>query len=309
MAMKTFLLKLFLFAVLFVIADMAVGYVAAYLFNHAKSGATEKNKYIASLTNEDLLIFGSSRGVHHYDPRVFEDSLSVSCYNCAYDGCGVITAYGLLVTLTEHYTPRTIIYDVMPDFDYLVDGEPNVKYLGPLKLLKLENVSPEVDSIFINVAPSEKWKMMSNMYKVNSKFIQLITENLVERNATISGYLPVYKKMLQEPLVVENGLPVAIDDIKRYYLIKFVQLCKQKNIRLVFYASPSFRKTLDYQFDYIRELSTIENIPFINHYCDTLFVWNRDYFYDSVHMNHIGATEYSKIVASEIGYLLENSKN
>lgn len=307
--MKKFLLKLLLFAVLFVTADKTVGLVGAYLFNHAKSGATGKNKYIADKTNEDLLIFGSSRGVHHYDPRIFEDSLGVSCYNCAYDGCGIITAYGLLVTLMEHYTPRVIIYDVMPNFDYLVDGEPNEKYLGPLKLLELGKVKSEVDSIFVNVSASEKWKMMSNMYMINSKLIQLISENLMERNVTISGYLPMNRKMLQNPEVKENGLPTTIDETKQYYLVKFVDLCKQKNIRLVFYASPSFRKTLDYQFDYIRDLSQKEDIPFINHYCDTLFVWNRDYFYDSVHMNQTGATAYSKVVASEMGDLLENSKN
>lgn len=309
MVMKRFLLKLILFAVLFVIADYAVGLVAIYLFDHAKSGATEKNNYIANRTNEKLLVFGSSRGVHHYDPRILEDSLGVSCYNCAYDGCGIITAYGLLVTLTEHYTPQVIIYDVMPNFDYLVDGESNAKYLGPLKLLKLGKVKPEVDSIFINVSPSEKWKLMSNMYKVNSKLIQLLTENLTERNVTISGYLPVNKKMLQTPEIKENGLPTTIDEMKRYYLAKFVQLCKHRNIRLVFYASPSFRKTLDYQFDYIRKLSQKEDIPFINHYCDTMFVRNSDYFYDSVHMNQTGATEYSKIVASEMGDLLKHSIN
>lgn len=309
MVMKRFLLKLVLFAVLFVIADQAVGLVAIYLFDHAKSGATEKNKYIANRTNEELLIFGSSRGVHHYDPRILEDSLGVSCYNCAYDGCGIITAYGLLVTLTEHYTPQVIIYDVMPNFDYLVDGESNTKYLGPLKLLKLGKVKPEVDSIFINVSPSEKWKLMSNMYKVNSKLIQVLTENLSERNVTICGYLPVNKKMLQNPKIKENGLPTTIDEMKRYYLAKFVQLCKQKNIRLVFYASPSFRKTLDYQFDYIRELSQKEDIPFVNHYCDTMFVRNSDFFYDSVHMNQTGATAYSKIVASEMGDLLKHSIN
>lgn len=309
MVMKKLLLKLLLFAVLFVIADKAVGLVAIYLFDHAKSGATEKNKYIANRTNENLLIFGSSRGVHHYDPRILEDSLGVSCYNCAYDGCGIITAYGLLVTLTEHYTPQVIIYDVMPKFDYLMDGESNAKYLGPLKLLKLENVNPEVDSIFINVSPSEKWKMMSNMYKINSKLIQLITENLTKRNVTINGYLPVNKKMLQNPRIKEEGLPTIIDEMKRYYLAKFVQLCKQKNIWLVFYVSPSFKKTLDYQFDYIKELSQEENIPFVNHYCDTNFVWNPDYFYDSVHMNQTGATAYSKIVASEMANLLKKFKN
>lgn len=299
--MRKFLLKLSLFAVLFVVADKAVGLLATYLFDHARSGATEKNKYIVDRTNEDLLIFGSSRGVHHYDPRIFEDSLGVTCYNCAYDGCGIITAYGLLVSLTEHYTPKAIIYDVMPNFDYIQDGEPNAKYLGPLKLLALGGgVKHGLDSIFVDVAANEKWKMKSNMYKINSKLIQLLTENLVERNITVKGYLPMNKEMQQEPAIKETGLPTAIDGLKEHYLIKFVQLCRQKGINLIFYASPSYRKTLDYQFDYIKELSDREGIRFVNHYCDTSFVQERGYFYDSVHMNQRGATAYSSVVAAEL---------
>lgn len=299
--MRKFLLKLSLFAILFVVADKAVGLLATYLFDHARSGATEKNKYIVDRTNEDLLIFGSSRGVHHYDPRIFEDSLGVTCYNCAYDGCGIITAYGLLVSLTEHYTPKAIIYDVMPNFDYIQDGEPNAKYLGPLKLLALGGgVKHGLDSIFVDVAANEKWKMKSNMYKINSKLIQLLTENLVERNITVKGYLPMNKEMQQEPAIKETGLPTAIDGLKEHYLIKFVQLCRQKGINLIFYASPSYRKTLDYQFDYIKELSDREGIRFVNHYCDTSFVQERGYFYDSVHMNQRGATAYSSVVAAEL---------
>ena len=294
-------MKLSLFAILFVVADKAVGLLATYLFDHARSGATEKNKYIADRTNEDLLIFGSSRGVHHYDPRIFEDSLGVTCYNCAYDGCGIITAYGLLVSLTEHYTPKAIIYDVMPNFDYIQDGEPNAKYLGPLKLLALGGgVKHGLDSIFVDVAANEKWKMKSNMYKINSKLIQLLTENLVERNITVKGYLPMNKEMQQEPAIRETGLPTAIDGLKEHYLLKFIQLCKQKGVNLVFYASPSYRKTLDYQFDYIKELSDKEGICFVNHYCDTSFVQNPNYFYDSVHMNQRGATAYSSVVAAEL---------
>lgn len=299
--MRKFLLKLSLFAVLFVVADKAVGLLATYLFDHARSGATEKNKYIVDRTNEDLLIFGSSRGVHHYDPRIFEDNLGVTCYNCAYDGCGIITAYGLLVSLTEHYTPKAIIYDVMPNFDYIQDGDPNAKYLGPLKLLALGGgVKHGLDSIFVDVAANEKWKMKSNMYKINSKLIQLLTENLVERNITVKGYLPMNKEMQQEPAIRETGLPTAIDGLKEHYLLKFIQLCKQKGVNLVFYASPSYRKTLDYQFDYIKELSDKEGICFVNHYCDTSFVQNRNYFYDSVHMNQRGATAYSSVVAAEL---------
>ena len=45
------------------------------------------------------------------------------------------------------------------------------------------------------------------------------------------------------------------------------------------------------------------NIPLFNHFCDTMFVDNPDFFYDSVHMNRYGATKYTKILTKEIKHL------
>lgn len=53
---------------------------------------------------------------------------------------------------------------------------------------------------------------------------------------TIKGFLPMNKEMQQEPAIRETGLPTAIDGLKEHYLLKFIQLCKQKGVNLVFYA-------------------------------------------------------------------------
>lgn len=301
--MKKFVFKLFLFFVLCFVMDQFFDFSARYLFDHAKSGSTEKNKYISDKTNEDILIFGSSRGVHHYDPQIIEDSLKMTCYNCAYDGCGIITAYGLLVALLEHYTPRVIIYDVMPVFDYLESGSNN-KYLGPLKLIYDKN---GIDSIFINISPNEKWKMMSYMYRINSKLIVLLSENLMVRNQTIKGYLPRNEQMYYEPNIKEHEEKIVYDKIKVFYLKRFISTCKNKGIKLVFFVSPSYKKTDDYQFKYIYKLAQHEGIPCISHYCDTSFVKNKNLFYDSVHMNQKGATEYTKMIISELKQILNSN--
>ena len=59
---------------------------------------------------------------------MISDSLGVSCYNAGESGCGIILAYGRLLMILERYTPKAIIYEVTPDFDYL-DGKDNHKYL------------------------------------------------------------------------------------------------------------------------------------------------------------------------------------
>ena len=276
--------------------DSLFGLAGKYLVSHAISGETMKNAYICDHTSEDILIFGSSRAVHHYDPIILQDSLGLSCYNCAYDGCGSITAYGLLKILIQHYTPKVIIYDVAPGYDYLKSDKDNTKYLGPLKVYYDRE---GIDSIFVKSDSKEGYKMRSKMYRLNSQLIQMLSENIVKRNETVNGYLPENKKMQYEPEINEE-VRNEYDTLKMNCLGRFVVECKQRGIKLVFYASPSYKKTNDGEFSYIKALSKKEGIPFVNHYTDSSFIYNKDYFFDSVHMNQSGATKYTQYIVSEL---------
>ena len=294
---KKLFVRVVLFLICMLVLDNVVGKTSAYLIKNAKSGATEKIEHICNRSNEDVLIFGSSRGCHHYDPRILSDSLGMTVYNCAYDACGSILLYGLLEILTDHYTPRCIIYDVQPSFDYLVDGQENSRFLG---ILKPYYENEGIDSIFWNIDPKERWKMQSHMYRMNGKFIQVVSEYLMKRNETIMGYDPRNKKMQVEPQI-DNSTDVApFDETKKYYFERIIKLCKEKGIKLVFCASPYYKRTTDNEFKYIKNLSDKYGIPFFNHSCDRNFTNNRDWFYDSVHMNIDGATVYSQVVATEL---------
>ncbi len=298
--MKKLYLRLLLFLILLCSLDFAVGCVSDYLIKNPKSGQTEKISHICDNSSEDVLVFGSSRGVHHYDPTILGDSLGMTVYNSAYDGCGSILLYGLLNVLTQHYTPKCIVYDVQPSFDYLYDGQDNNRFLSPLKLYYDR---PGVDSIFRRIDPTERWKMLSKMYRINGKLIQVVSESFMVRNQTIQGYLPVDKKMEIEPAVDRSEKKLTYDETKKYYFEKIIQLCRDKHIRLVFFASPYYKNTSDSQFAYVKSVAKKYGIPFYDFSCDRRYVYKKDWFYDSVHMNVHGATEYSK----EVGGILRKS--
>lgn len=299
--MKKIILKFVFFLFLVLALDILVGYLSDYLIRNAKSGGTEKLEHICKRTNEDILIFGSSRGCHHYDSRIFRDSVGMSTYNCSFGGCGSILMYGLLDIITDHYSPKYIIYDIQPSFDYLIDNEDNSKYL---RYLKSYYDCEGIDSIFWRIDPNERWKMMSKMYRVNGIFIQLLSENIIKRNENILGYIPLNKKMQNQPEVVYSNKVPPFDETKKYYFEKIINLCKKKSIKLIFCASPYYRKTTDKEFDYIKIISKKNNIPFLNHSCDEDFINNRNLFCDSFHMNREGASNYSKTLAKEIIYLI-----
>lgn len=283
--------------------DYAYGQLGTYLLDHAISGQSEKNKYICDRTSEEILIMGSSRAVHHYDPTIIEDSLGMSCYNCGYDGCGSITAYGLLQMITKRYSPRLILYEVTPEFDYLMTEKDNTKYLGPLKLFYDRD---GIDSIFIKVDHMEQYKMRSMMYRMNSRLMVLFSENYMKRNETIKGYLPKNDVMKYEPVNNEEDNLIEYDSLKMECLNRIIELCKSKRIELAFYVSPCFRKSNTSKYDYVEELAKKYGLPFMNYCCDTFFIGKRDLFYDAVHLNSVGATMYTNKSISKMKAELKN---
>ena len=235
--MKKFIILLFaLFAILAGI-DIATGLVFDKLTLSAKRGYTGRNEFIADKLHDPVLVFGSSRSVHHYDPQVLADSLGVPCYNCGQDGMGIITFYGRFKLLTARYTPRLIIYDVTTDFD--LRRNDNVTYLTWLKPYYNR---PGIDSIFWHVEPTERVKMLSNMFRYNGKALQIITDNKPgdDNDDALKGFVPLDGIMTYDKEEDATKTQVDFDPVKLYYISRLVKDCSAKGIRLVFAISPLY---------------------------------------------------------------------
>ena len=186
--MKRFLLKLGLFFSLILIADIALGGALGYLANHVKGGFTQRDAYICNRLETDFLLMGSSRCVRHYNPQIITDSLGLSCYNTGQMGNGIILYYGRLRMMDERRKPKVVVYDINPEFDLLV-GDDNHRYLTWLK----QHYDREgIDEIFESVDKTEKYKMCSQMYRYNSRIIELLTDFLHPiSNARSNGFSPL----------------------------------------------------------------------------------------------------------------------
>ena len=290
--MKKFILKGILFIVLIILVDFIIGLVFNYLSLNAKSGGNLKNNYIAYEMKEELLIMGSSRAVHHYNPRIFSDSLNMSCYNCGRDGNGIILMFGRLKLLQERYTPKVIIYDILYDFD--LKANDNIKYTADLKPYFNNR---EIKSIIKSISYTECIKMMSNMYRHNSTIINTIWNFITQEQGINLGYLPMYKKMEIIPKKKQSKKQDAqFDETKLLYLEKLIKEC-QGNTLLFFTVSPFyFKQEGNDRYAPIKKLCEKYGVPFIE-YDDDIFYENKDLFSDSIHLNDEGATLYSQMIA------------
>lgn len=295
--MKRFFFKIALFLVLLAAFDMSVGYVGRFLISHVKDGDMKQSNYVINEVDASILLMGSSRCAHHYDPTIIGENLGASCYNIGLDGNGILLMYGRYKLMTKRYDPKMIIYDVHYNFDIKQnDNHQYLQYLRPY----YDDIN--IKSIVNSVGDNENIKMLSWCYRYNNQFVRLIANNLKSRtNNDMKGYAPLdYNMTVCEPSSVV-GVPL-VDTLKLYYIEQLIKECEGKT-RIVFCSSPRYLQKEDNSFCCIEELCKKYDIPFLNHYSDTSFTNRMELFADINHLNKQGATLYSEMISKEISFL------
>lgn len=301
--MKKFLLKVPIFMTIFAAIDYLVGKVMSSPLCHAKGGDTKRMECIANELTDDVVVFGSSRAIHHYDPFVLQDSLKRNCYNVGRDGNGIIFNYGQYRLMSARYTPKVLIYDIQTEFDLKEDDK--TKYLD---WLKRYYDSPGIDSIFWNVDGTLRIKMLSQTYRYNGSFLQIISDCIHPIQQEEKGFSPLDATMNYEPKkeTSEESLQLKLDSMKIYYWHRLIRDCKRKGTILIFALSPQYHAVHDCYTSFIKKMAKDNDIPLIDFYTNATFSNDRKLFADPVHMNRRGATEYSKAICGKLKLYLRD---
>ncbi len=295
--MKKYFRNIAIFIVVIIVVDFCFGLACDYLNSHAKGGGVGKRYYIAKESNEQIMLFGSSRMSHHYIPQMIEDSLGMTCYNAGEDGNGIILSYGFLKMMLKRYTPDFIIYDIS-GFDLYQDD--NMKYIS---LLKPFCEDEDVIDIITSVDSKEKYKLVSNLYRYNSLWIRMLGANL-RPSHNKKGYLPIKGEMNYDPEINLDSNEV-IDPLKLAYLKAFIKDCKENDIKLFFAVSPRYKGELFGEiYPELRSLCAEYDIPFWNYFDDTLISNNKQFFKDQTHMNEVGARVYTDMIVKKLQAVL-----
>lgn len=296
--MKKYLIKIILFFAAIVVIDILFGIACQYMNDHSKGGGIKSRHYVCKESNEDVLIFGSSRAKHHYVPDIIEDSLGMTCYNTGEDGNGIILCYGFLKMITQRYFPKLIIYDVT-GFDMYEDD--NMKYVDLMKPYYYET---GVDSIFWSVKPKTRYMMFSNLYRYNTTCLRVFGNFIHPMTDYPKGYCASYKIMDYEPEEKEVILR-DVDTLKIHYFEEFIKMAKKNEIELICCVSPSYKASLDDSYyNPAKLLCNKYSIPFLYYAANPDISFDKSNFGDKIHMNHTGASKYTTKVVS---WIKENS--
>lgn len=295
--MKRFVAKIILLFAIILICDRVFGFCMENVVNSIDIGGQGRDNYICNTAKEDILIFGSSRAVHHYNPLILEDSLDMSCYNCGDDGNGIILSYGRLVMAKPRHMPKVIIHDVSPEFDLFAND--NHKYLG---WLKNRYDRKGIKEIFDVIDKTERYKMYSQMYRYNSKFLLNLFVYLTKTatDTGVNGFRPLHSDMDTMKISKKNdeSKQYDFDPVKLRFINNFIE--QSKGAKLIFVVSPMWygmdtNKTLPLQ-----DICHNQEIAFIDFSNNQKYVHNNLYFTDGTHLNATGADEFTKDLIKEL---------
>ena len=295
--MKKFIINLLFFIILVVAFDYVCGSLSSYMISHSKGGSTQNNYYIANKMESDVIIMGSSRATHHYVPSVIEDLTGFTCYNCGEEGNGSILAYGRFKMATDRYTPKIIIYEVTPEYDYFkdIDNSKYLKYLKPyysnshVRLL-IEKFGNDFDNI----------KLLSKMYQNNGLFLTEFIDNIIARDNNY-GYSPLMGKMNLKSNLNRDRIVRDIDESKTELIERLISECKDKGVNLFFFISPRYNTIADEDyFNHAISIAENNDIPLYDFRGVTDIAGNPKFFNDPLHMNNDGAMYYTQHYVSQV---------
>ena len=291
---KYFFFKLVVLFALVFVSDFLIGNVLCYYYFKQQRGADYLTTYSIDSTRADLLIFGSSRASHHYQPAVFENHLNLTCYNAGRDGNFLFYHYGVLEAVLKRYSPKMIILDfVHGEFSKSQNSYDRIS-----SLLPYYRSHPEMRSIIELKSPYEKLKFLSKIYPYNSLMLIMAGGNTLfskKEREDIDGYIPL-TNVWNDAIKIENTpIKYEIDSIKIKVYKSFIQACINSKVKLYIICSPYFLKSTDadYSVKLAEEIANKYNVKFFDYSRDSTFINSPKLFYNAEHLNNEGAKVFS----------------
>ena len=243
----------------------------------------------------DVIIMGASQAKHHYDPRIFTDSLGMKAYVAAQDGIDVIQNYIYLKAIFDRKPPKVVILEVYPAY---LDGSMKHRISN---LNMWYGLSKPVTEYFDSQSSwQERLKLKSNLYVYNGLLQHLVRMKIRAENA-IDGYVPMTGRYKGE-FFTNNKFTSDPEELK--YLDKIVDLCKNNGSRLFMVRSPIFLIN-DVYNAWLTDYCKKKKLTLLNHSADKELTDHPELFREMLHLNKDGADKFSKILASEIKSMLE----
>ncbi len=287
--------------------------VDSYYSNQLKkmplfSGEVQEWELIRSgKTKVDLAVFGSSRAFIHINPQILETELKQTVYNFGLNGSKFkMQYYRFNLYLKHNPKPKTIVWNLDTFSFSHIDEVFQPNQYAPFMLWNFNLYEALKDykqtTIWDFILPLYRYRNQTYWKEqIASAKKEILEKDGFFREDGFKSYNREWKVNWKK-LKKKN----AEFDSQEYVLLeKLIKKCKKQNIQLIFTIAPEFYKGQDYMLNrdeivsnYKKTLSKY-NLPLLD-YSDDSISHQQKYFYNTTHMNNVGADFFTKKLASDL---------
>lgn len=272
--------------------------------------------YMNTEDQYDVVLIGSSHMNNSINPNILWNQYGVTSFNYATGGQPLDVSYFLLrEVLKKHKNPIVVV-----DLYYLgltdqYGSEGYIRYV----LDNLKFSTNKLEAI-VNCTPSKDWiYYLFPFLKYHSRW-----KELKKYDFHYDGAAYYYKKGFADGREIygkDNMSDLSITETAdlppktEKYLYKIIELCKEKNLQLIFTNAPydytstanmkNWHKEPAKMFNKVSEISKENNIPFIN-YCLKLDEIGFNFKSDMFNIGHLNTWGSNKVTLDLGKFLKEN---
>ncbi len=297
--LRSFFYSSVLLVVLFFAADQAVGYFLEDLILKQKKGEYHEMNYAMNNVDEELLIFGSSRAVRHYDPDVIEDSLRMSAFNVGKLGNTLLYSDAVFTRILSYHKPKVVILDISPIEFAKTERERGQKSMVNA-LLKFDHL-PEIENKIEALSPKDLiLSKLFRTYKFNSALYTLLKNDEGKSNLEESkGFAARKGVKVSEHLVVENNKDYQEDPVLVNTFYNFLKKAKERKIEVHVVISPTTLKQVNTSVAKIKAITHQFGYNFVDVSLRPEFR-AVSLYYDKTHLNEFGAKKFSELIGKTL---------
>ncbi len=285
--------------------DQALGAGLGRLYR--RTAPDDRNGLInyALQQDPDVLVFGSSRAVHHVVPSILRARLSGTVFNAGIDGHDFLYAVMLLdLWSRSQRAPKIIILHVDPRS--LSRSEEELERTSVFSPYFYE--SETVRHILLMRGRYERMKYLSSSYRFNGKVLPMLRGFAASPRASVDGYVGLEGTINMDVPYKRDDRdgPAPFWDVKLQYLQQIVQYSKENKSRLflitspVFVTNPAWRAWSTEMSQLVNSYPGVDFLDLSERTHPELFAGRPDLFSDGTHLNAKGAAVFSALLAEEV---------
>jgi hypothetical protein len=311
--MKKFLTQFLLFVAPVVILGYAADF---YLGKALRKSHIARDEYpvwndiLDGKLDASILIYGSSTAWVQINPAAIADSLHTTAYNLGIDGHNFWLQYLRHRLLLQHNPPPALIIQTLDIFTLQKRANLfNPDQFLPYMLFNREIKRATVD--YEGYHPLDYHLPLVRYYGKRQAISTAMRLSLTKDTGPeqrVKGYEPQDKPWTDDLAKAKKSMAyfeASLDTASLDLFEKYIQECKSKNIKMVFVYPPEYAE--GQKFIHKREmvialyaaLGRKYNIPFFDYSSDALS-FERNNFFNSLHLNKTGATLFTNKLISEL---------